>query len=66
MEHAILFLRPLSSPIDEETVTQEPVSSSELTVPVETPANNGTLIQGQVRQDEAITQEPAIQDETVP
>jgi hypothetical protein len=66
MEQAIPILRPLSSTIDEETITQEPVSSSELTVPVETPANNGTGIQEQVRQDEVVTQEPTVQDETVP
>jgi hypothetical protein len=66
MEQAIPFLRPLSTTIDEETVTQEPVSSSNLTVLEETPANNGTCIQGQVRQDEAVTQEPAIQDGLVP
>jgi hypothetical protein len=66
MEQAIPVLHPLSTTIDEETVTQEPVSSSNLTVLVKTPANNGTGIQGQVRQDEAVTQEPTIQDEPVP
>ena len=66
MEHAIPILRPLSSMIDEETVTQEPMSSSELRVPVETTANNGTGIQEKVKQDEVVPQEPTVQDEIVP
>jgi hypothetical protein len=49
MEQAIPILHPLSTTIDEETVTKEPVSSSNLTVLVKTPANNGMTIQGQVR-----------------
>jgi hypothetical protein len=66
MGQAIPILRPLSTTIDEETVTQEPVSSKKLTVLVDTPANNGTGIQGQVRKEEVVTQEPTIQDEPFP
>ena len=66
MEQAIPIIHPLSTTIDEETITQEPVSSSSLTMLVKTLANNGTNMQGQVRQDEVVTQEPAIQDEPVP
>jgi hypothetical protein len=65
MEHTILVLLPLSTMIDEETITQEPVSSSNLTVLLKTPINNGMGIQGQVGQDEVVTQEPTIQDEPV-
>jgi hypothetical protein len=66
VEQAIPILHPLSSMIDEETVTQEPMSSSELRVPVETTANNGTGIQEKVKQDEVVPQEPTVQDEIVP
>jgi hypothetical protein len=66
MEQAIPILRPLYSMVDEGTVTQEPVSSSELTVPVEIDANDGTGIQEQVMQDEAVPQEPVVQDNIFP
>jgi hypothetical protein len=66
MEHAIPILHPLSSMVDEGTVTQEPVSSSQLTMLVETVANDGTGLQEQVMQDEVVPQEPVVQDETVP
>jgi hypothetical protein len=45
MEQAIPILHPLSSMVDEGIVTQEPISSSELSVPVKTNANDGTGIQ---------------------
>jgi hypothetical protein len=54
MEQAIPILHPLSSMVDEGTVTQEPVSSSELTMPVETAANDDTGIQEQFMQDEVV------------
>jgi hypothetical protein len=66
MEQAIPILHPLSSMVDEGTVTQEPVSSDKLTVTVETTANDGTGLQEQVMQDVASPQEPTVQVETVP
>jgi hypothetical protein len=65
MEQALPILHPLSSVVNNVTVTQEPTSSPNLVVTQEPTAQEETVTQEPVMPELAVTQEPTDQEETV-